>query len=43
MVKEFYDTMGFTKTTDEPDGSTVWTLDVSGVWEKRNTVIARRV
>lgn len=45
MVKEFYKTMGFEQVEnadlegDVPEGSTVWELDITGEWEKRNQVI----
>lgn len=42
MVKEFYKTMGFEEVTGEfglPEGATVWSLDISGEWVARNTVI----
>ena len=29
MVREFYATMGFEKTEEQPDGSTIWRLDVA--------------
>ena len=39
MVRDFYDRMGFTKLTEEEDGSTTWELDVAD-YQTRNTVIA---
>ncbi|MBO4899406.1 MAG: HAD-IIIC family phosphatase [Lachnospiraceae bacterium] len=45
MVKEFYKTMGFEASVpaaELPEGSTVWTLDISDEWEERNTVIEIR-
>ena len=45
MVKEVYKTMGFEASVpaaELPEGSTVWTLDISDEWEERNTVIEIR-
>lgn len=51
MVKEFYKTMGFTQLenlevngsasvdSNMTDGSTVWSLDISGEWENKNRYI----
>ena len=39
MVKEFYCTMGFAKVQEDNDGSTMWRFDISGDYEKKNTVI----
>ena len=40
MVKEFYNTMGFTKIQENNDGSTTWRFDISPDYTKKNTVIA---
>ena len=39
MVKDFYAAMGFAKIREEEDGSTIWRLDISADYEKKNTVI----
>ena len=39
MVKNFYDLQGFTKTAEAEDGSTVWELDLSHGYEKKQRVI----
>ena len=39
MVKDFYpDTLGFSKLSEDPEGNTVWELDITG-YEDRNHVI----
>ncbi len=38
MVKDLYSVFGFQKVREEPDGSTVWQLDLNG-YQKRNHVI----
>lgn len=40
MVKDFYDTMGFTKICGREDGNTVWQFDIPEQYENKNTVIA---
>lgn len=39
MVRDFYQKQGFAKVSEEPDGSTVWELDLRGGYEKKNHVI----
>ena len=34
MVREFYAQFGFTKTTEDADGNTTWTLDVAAYTPK---------
>lgn len=43
MVKDFYDTMGFTKICEQEDGNTVWQFDIPDAYEKKNTVITVNV
>ena len=39
MVKDFYATQGFEKSSEDQEGNTVWTLDLSNGYEKKNQVI----
>ena len=39
MVREFYKTMGFEQVSLDADGNSVWSLDISGEWTLKNTVI----
>lgn len=39
MVKDFYGTMGFTKTGEDEEGNSVWRFDIPEPYEKKNTVI----
>ena len=39
MVREFYKTMGFDPVSEEPDGSTVWKMDINAETGPYNTVI----
>ena len=39
MVREFYDTMGFTKVREDADGNTVWQFDIPEIYKPKNTVI----
>jgi len=39
MVKEFYGTLGFTLTSSDDEGSTVWTYDHIESYENKNKVI----
>ncbi len=39
MVREFYDTMGFTKVSEDNDGNTVWEFDLTGDYTDQNTHI----
>ncbi len=41
MVRDFYAALGFDKVSEEPDGSTVWHLELDG-YEQKNHVIAIR-
>ena len=40
MVRQFYATQGFTKIAEDPEGNTVWELDISHGYEKKNRYIA---
>ncbi len=40
MVKEFYGTQGFTKVSADEAGNTVWELDLTKGYEKRNKYIS---
>ena len=39
MVSDFYGRMGFVKVSEDDEGNTVWDLDISGPYERKNTVI----
>ena len=39
MVRNFYGEMGFVKVSEDDEGSTVWDLDISGLYERKNMVI----
>ena len=39
MVKEFYALMGFTKTSEDSDGNTEWTFEVSDEYNNKNSHI----
>lgn len=39
MVKEFFNTMGFTKVAEDSDGNTEWELNISSDYENQNKVI----
>lgn len=39
MVKEFYDRMGFTKTSEDKEGNTVWEFEVTDDYKNKQSVI----
>ena len=39
MVREFYKTQGFTKISEADNGDTIWSLDLTKPYKKRNQVI----
>ncbi len=39
MVREFYDLMGFTKISEDPEGNTVWEFDLTKEYVNKNTHI----
>ncbi len=39
MVSDFYAKMGFGKVSEDDEGNTVWELDISRSYERKNTVI----
>ena len=39
MVRDHYGSLGFTKVSEDTDGNTVWELDLSRPYEKKNTHI----
>ena len=39
MVKEFYGQLGFVKISEDPDGHTVWKLDIKSGYKNKNDVI----
>ena len=39
MVSDFFERMGFVKVSEDNEGNTVWDLDISGPYERKNTVI----
>ena len=40
MVRDFYDRMGFTKTSEDPDGNTDWEFTVTSDYIDKQYVIA---
>ena len=40
MVKEFYSLQGFDKIEEDEQGNTVWRLELTDGYEKKNRVIA---
>lgn len=42
MVKDFYKTMGFDKMAEDDTGVTIWRLEISPSYERKNTVIRVR-
>lgn len=39
MVRDFYEKQGFTKLSEDPDGNTIWKMDLSKSYIKKNDVI----
>lgn len=39
MVLDFYEKIGFVKVSEDDEGNTVWELDISKSYERKNTVI----
>ena len=39
MVRDFYDRMGFTKTSEDAEGNTVWEFDLTGEYVNKNNHI----
>ena len=42
MVKELYSDFGFTKISEDADGSTVWELELSGYEPKNKYITVER-
>lgn len=42
MVKDFYESQGFQKISGDDEGRTLWELEISGGYEKKNTIIKRK-
>lgn len=42
MVKDFYESQGFQKISEDDEGRTIWELEISGRYEKKNTIIKRK-
>ena len=39
MVREFYNTMGFTKVSEDAEGNTVWEFEIPADYTDKNTHI----
>ena len=39
MVKDFYGEQGFEKISEDENGNSIWKLEITGSWKKKNTVI----
>ena len=39
MVKDFYESMGYTKIVEDDQGNTVWQYHIPGQYKKKNEVI----
>ena len=39
MVKEFYNDMGFDKVSEDDEGNSLWLLNITGDYKKRNRYI----